>query len=70
MANTLGLKVVAEGVETSKQWDTLKKLGCNYGQGFLWSKALSAKKFISYLDNEYSVTPLKTAGTRQKELSA
>lgn len=70
MAKTLGLKVVAEGVETQNQWDALKKLDCNYGQGFLWSKALSPNNFITYLDKEHSDNPLTSLQTQTKELSA
>ncbi len=32
------MTVAAEGIETSVQRDTLKALGCDTGQGFLWSK--------------------------------
>lgn len=38
MAHSLNLKVVAEGVETVEQRDFLKHLGCNYGQGYLFSE--------------------------------
>jgi len=54
IAETLELKVVAEGVETKAQWDTLKSLGCHYGQGFLWSKAITDRNFASYLEKNYS----------------
>jgi diguanylate cyclase (GGDEF)-like protein/PAS domain S-box-containing protein len=40
MAHSLNLKVVAEGVETVEQRDFLKNLGCNYGQGYLFSEPL------------------------------
>lgn len=40
LARELGIKVVAEGVETSDQLSKLKGLKCNYGQGFLFSKPL------------------------------
>lgn len=45
MATTLGLKVVAEGVETEKEWSVLKSLNCDYGQGYLWSKPVTSKEF-------------------------
>ncbi len=45
MAHTLAIKVIAEGVETQQQADLLSKMGCDYGQGSLFSKALSAEEF-------------------------
>lgn len=43
MAHKLGLKVVAEGIETQEQCDILLGIGCDYGQGFLFSRPVSAK---------------------------
>jgi len=43
MANNLRLDVVAEGVETVQQVDLLKKLQCKYGQGYYFSRPLSAE---------------------------
>ena len=45
LAEHLGVEVVAEGVETAEQADTLWTLGCSSGQGFLWSRALPADQF-------------------------
>ena len=45
MAHTLGMKVIAEGIETEKQLGILKKIGCDYGQGFFISDPLSADDF-------------------------
>ncbi|HKN33949.1 MAG TPA: EAL domain-containing protein [Terriglobales bacterium] len=42
MASNLNLEVVAEGIETMEQVAILKKLHCKYGQGFYFSKPLSA----------------------------
>ena len=47
MAHKLGLKVIAEGVETKEQMDLLLSAGCNYGQGFLFSKPVSASDFVN-----------------------
>jgi diguanylate cyclase (GGDEF)-like protein/PAS domain S-box-containing protein len=44
MASNLHLDVVAEGVETEEQLALLKKLRCKYGQGFYFSKPLSAEE--------------------------
>ena len=45
MAHKLGLKVIAEGVETKSQRDLLVGFGCDYAQGWLYSKALPADEF-------------------------
>lgn len=45
MGHSLGLKVLAEGIETSAQLAILKNQGCDEGQGYLFNKALSAKEF-------------------------
>ncbi|HQT30052.1 MAG: hypothetical protein B7X81_03015 [Hydrogenophilales bacterium 17-61-76] len=42
MAHALGLKVIAEGVETANQLKILTDAGCDYAQGFFFSKALPA----------------------------
>jgi EAL domain-containing protein (putative c-di-GMP-specific phosphodiesterase class I) len=45
LAHKLGLKVIAEGIETPKQRDLLIAVGCDYGQGYLFSKPLPPKDF-------------------------
>ncbi|WP_445369639.1 EAL domain-containing protein [Methylomonas sp. BW4-1] len=45
MAHILGMKVIAEGVETEEQRDLLLNAGCDYGQGFLFSEAVTAEAF-------------------------
>ena len=49
MAHKLGLKVIAEGVETEGQRDLLKQIHCDYGQGYLFSKAVPAEDFVKLL---------------------
>jgi EAL domain-containing protein (putative c-di-GMP-specific phosphodiesterase class I) len=49
MAHTLGLGVVAEGVETDQQAELLLQLGCTLGQGFLFAKPMPAEHMASYL---------------------
>lgn len=42
LAHTLGMDVIAEGVETAEHLEPLQALGCEYGQGYLFSKPISA----------------------------
>ena len=43
LAHSLGMDAVAEGVETSGQLALLRSIGCDYGQGFYFSKAVDAR---------------------------
>ncbi len=48
MSKMLGMAVLAEGVEHVEQADFLRSVGCNYIQGFLYSKPLPYSEFIGY----------------------
>lgn len=50
LANTLGLEVIAEGIETETQRNCLLEIGCDQGQGFLFSRARSAKDWAAHVD--------------------
>lgn len=45
MAHKLGIKVIAEGIETSSQRELLTAAGCDFGQGYLFAKPLPAQEF-------------------------
>jgi diguanylate cyclase (GGDEF)-like protein/PAS domain S-box-containing protein len=45
MAHKLGLKVVAEGVETEEQRDLLRAAGCDYGQGYWFARPAAPEEF-------------------------
>ncbi len=49
MAHKLGLKVIAEGIETEEQHQLLKAADCDYGQGYLFSRPIPADEFIKLL---------------------
>jgi diguanylate cyclase (GGDEF)-like protein len=49
LARALGLATVAEGVETTEQLEELRKLGCTYGQGYLFSQPVEADEFAGLL---------------------
>ncbi len=56
LAHTLGLKVVAEGVENEAQLRTLTELGCDYAQGYLFSRPLPAEELTPLLAANASMT--------------
>ncbi len=48
MAHGLGLRVVAEGVETKEQFSYLKQLGCDYAQGYFFSKPMTGDELLKW----------------------
>jgi len=51
MAHSLGIKVVAEGVETQQQADFLKEQNCDEAQGFFYSHPLTSEEMTSFMQN-------------------
>jgi diguanylate cyclase (GGDEF)-like protein/PAS domain S-box-containing protein len=49
VARALGLTVTAEGVETDVQLEELRRLGCDYAQGFWFSRPLPADEFVRFI---------------------
>jgi len=49
LAHTMGLKVIAEGIETPKQSAALKRRRCEYGQGYWFARPLPVRKALAFL---------------------
>ena len=47
LAASLDVRIIAEGVETLDQLHSLRRLGCEYGQGYVWRPALPAEEFVT-----------------------
>ena len=54
MAHKLGIKTVAEGVETDEQLELLRGFGCDYAQGYLLAPPLPEPEFRNLLDKQYN----------------
>jgi diguanylate cyclase (GGDEF)-like protein len=59
MAHRMGLKTIAEGVETQAQFVKLKELGCDYIQGFYFSRPLPKEEFERYLMDHKGIGVLR-----------
>jgi len=53
IGHSLNLKLVGEGIETQQHFDYLKRLGCDYGQGYHMSKPLEVEQFIDFVNKNY-----------------
>jgi EAL domain-containing protein (putative c-di-GMP-specific phosphodiesterase class I) len=49
LAHSMGLRVVAEGVEHVEAWNLLRRLGCDFAQGYLISKPLPAQDVTPFI---------------------
>ena len=59
MAHKLNIKVIAEGVETAEQRDLLTAAGCDYAQGYFYSRPIPAEEFEALLKNGLSATSVQ-----------
>ena len=70
LGRILGLRVVAEGIETAEQWDVLRRLGCSLGQGFYLSRPVPPADFERLLANPRLVSsrtpPAGTSEVRRR----
>jgi len=52
LARALGLRTTAEGIEDRSQWDRLEQLGCDSGQGFIYSRPLPSDALVEMLRSD------------------
>ena len=64
LADVLGLQVIAEGIETEQERDLAARIGCAYGQGFLFSPALPVDETRSWLRRRVVRPPAELAARR------
>ena len=72
LARNLGMEVIAEGIETEEQHQQLKMLGCEYGQGYLFSRPVNSDAVIHLLaqDSKRDAEPdINLAQPTEDELS-
>ena len=64
MGKTLGLGLIAEGVETAEQAERLQSLGCRFAQGFYFSRPVPAEEIQRMLHASHA---MRLAGGRWAE---
>ena len=69
LARALGLRPVAEGVETDAQWAELKRLGCEFAQGYFFSRPVPASEVGTLLAGELCLQPRIIAVDRAQRIA-
>jgi EAL domain-containing protein (putative c-di-GMP-specific phosphodiesterase class I) len=57
LGHSLGLRVVAEGVEEAESWNLLRRLGCDFAQGYLISPPLGADAVAAFVREANRLLP-------------
>jgi EAL domain-containing protein (putative c-di-GMP-specific phosphodiesterase class I) len=61
LGRSLGMDVVAEGIETPEQLGLLRRLGCTYGQGHLFGEPVTGEAYLEMLKNQQAGAGTHTA---------
>ncbi len=71
LGQNLGLRVVAEGVETHRSWDLLAAMGCDLAQGFLMARPMPIEDISGWLGDRDGVVqaPAQLKGRRSRALN-
>lgn len=65
LGHSLGLKVVAEGVEDAGAWNLLRRLGCDFAQGYLISPPLAAAAIPAFVREANQLLPASDSTVQQ-----
>jgi diguanylate cyclase (GGDEF)-like protein len=57
LGRSLGMDVIAEGIETVEQLELLKRIGCTFGQGHLFGRSLTAESYLERLKDQEQGEP-------------
>jgi diguanylate cyclase (GGDEF)-like protein/PAS domain S-box-containing protein len=52
LAQKMGLRTIAEGIENARQMERLRELGCEYGQGYYFSQPMEAKAVLQFMQQQ------------------
>jgi diguanylate cyclase (GGDEF)-like protein/PAS domain S-box-containing protein len=66
LADAVGMRCIAEGIESVEQLSALTQLGCAYGQGFLWSAGVSAEEFPRVARGFVAALPFRPTAARRR----
>ena len=61
LGHNLGLRVVAEGIESEQTWNLLAQMGCDSGQGYFMSRPIPANEFSTWSKRWASMRPGRPA---------
>ncbi len=62
LGESLGMRIVAEGIETDGQLHALRELGCAMGQGYLFARPLTSDQLLAHLQQGLALMPPGAAG--------